>query len=62
MIKNVLCTIQDVQVYPIVALFMFLAVFAGAIVVALTMKRSDAAARSRMPLDDAAQPIQGERR
>lgn len=52
MIKNVLGTIQDVQVYPIVALFLFLFVFAGAIVVALAMTSGDAAARCRMPLED----------
>lgn len=52
MIKNVLCSITDVEVYPIVALVLFLFVFTVAAVRAFTLKKSQAAALCRMPLED----------
>jgi hypothetical protein len=52
MIKNVLTSITGVETYAIIALVMFVLVFAGAIVVALAMKRDTASARCRMPLED----------
>lgn len=60
MIKNVLTSITGVEVYPIVALIMFVLVFSGAIIVALAMNRNVAAARCRMPLEDSILPPKGE--
>jgi len=52
MIKNVLCGIANVDVYPIVSLILFLLVFAGSAVWAFTMKKSQVAELCRMPLED----------
>ena len=61
MITNVLCSIRDLQAYPIIALIMFLFVFTGSIVRALAMQRDEAAARGRMPLEDTTSDNEGER-
>ncbi len=60
MIKNVLVNITDIHVYPVVALVLFLLVFAGALVMAATMKKSRVDQMSRMPLEDSTQPTEGE--
>ena len=52
MIRNVLCSITDVAVYPIVALVLFVLVFAGATLWAVSMRKSQVAALGRMPLED----------
>ena len=51
-VKNVLCGITDIHVYPILALVMFVLVFAGSIVWAVTMKKSDAIKLGSMALDE----------
>lgn len=61
MIKNVLTSITGIEVYPIIALIMFVLVFSGAIIVALAMNRSVAAARCRMPLEDSISSNDGEK-
>lgn len=51
-VKNVLCGIASLEVYPIVALVLFALVFAGAACWAFTLKKTEAAALCRMPLED----------
>jgi hypothetical protein len=60
MVKNVLCGITDIHVYPVVSLVLFLLVFAGALLWAATMKKSEAAAFSAMPLNDSTNSREGE--
>lgn len=55
MIKNVLVHIQHIEIYPILSLVLFVLVFAGAILWALSLKKSEAAALGRMPLEDSKQ-------
>lgn len=52
MIKNVLVHIENVAAYPLVSLVLFVLVFAGATLWALSLSRSQAAAYGRMPLED----------
>lgn len=52
MIKNVLVHIEHIEIYPLISLTLFVLVFAGAIAWALSLKRSEAAAYGRMPLED----------
>ena len=54
MIKNVLEHIGGVGVYGVISICLFFAVFLGAIVVALRMKKSHADSMGALPLDDAA--------
>ena len=51
-VKNVLCGISDIHVYPILALVLFLLVFAGSVIWAVTMKKSEAKTLGAMPLND----------
>ena len=60
MIKNVLVNITDIHVYPVVALVLFVLVFAGAAVMAATMKKSAVVQMSRLPLEDSTQSTEGE--
>ncbi len=52
MIKNVLVHINHIEVLPIISLVLFVLVFAGATLWAMSLKKSEAMAYSRMPLDD----------
>lgn len=52
MIKNVLTHIANIEVYPIISLTLFVLVFAGAAIWAITMKKNDAVRMGRMPLED----------
>ena len=52
MIKNVLVHINDIEVFPIISLVLFVLVFAGSIIRAASLKKSEAAAYGRMPLED----------
>lgn len=52
MIKNVLVHINHIEVLPIISLVLFVLVFAGATLWAMSLKKSEAMAFSRMPLDD----------
>jgi cbb3-type cytochrome oxidase subunit 3 len=52
MIRNVLVHIEHIAVYPIVSLVLFLLVFAGATLWALSINKAQAAAYGRMPLED----------
>ena len=60
MIKNVLTSMSDIHVYPILSLILFVLVFAGAVVRAVTMRKSEAAALCRMPLEDSNESTEGE--
>ena len=59
MIKNVLVHISDIEVYPIISLVLFVLVFAGSILRALSLKQNEATSYSRMPLEDS---MEGENR
>ena len=52
MISEVLSSIKDVAIYPIVTLLIFFAAFLGAVVWTLRLKKSEVARISRLPLDD----------
>lgn len=52
MIKNVLVHIDNIEWFPIVALVLFLLVFAGAIVRAMSLSKQENAALGRLPLED----------
>lgn len=62
MIRNVLCSITDVSVYPIVALVLFVLVFAGATLWAVSLRKSEVVALGRMPLEDSTTTVEGESR
>ncbi|MBW7907357.1 MAG: hypothetical protein H3C50_00325 [Kiritimatiellae bacterium] len=61
MIKNVIANIEHVTVLPIVALVLFMLVFVGAALWAMGLKKSEASAYGRLPLEDAS-PSEGEHR
>lgn len=52
MIKNVLTHIGGVEVYGVVSICLFFAVFSIAVVLALRMKKSEANRLGALPLDD----------
>ncbi len=52
MISEVLSSIKDVAIYPIVTLLIFFAAFLGAVVWTLRLQKSEVARISRLPLDD----------
>ena len=52
MIRNVLSSIGGIETFPIISLLIFVLVFAGAIIWALTMRKSDVDHASRLPLED----------
>lgn len=52
MIRNVLSDIGGIATYPIISLVLFVLVFAGAIIWAVTMRRSEVDHASRLPLED----------
>jgi len=53
MIKNVLTHIGGVEVYGVISICLFFAVFSTAVVLALRMKKSVANRLGALPLDDA---------
>ena len=59
MIKNVLTSIGGVEVYGVISVCPFFAVFTVAVVFALRMKKSVAQERGALPLNDA-QPVNQE--
>jgi hypothetical protein len=56
MIKNVLTHIGGVEVYGVISICLFFAVFSVAVVLALRMKKSVAQRLSTLPLEDG-QPV-----
>lgn len=52
MIKNVVSSIGGIEIYGVISICLFVAVFAGAVVWALCQKRSFIQAMSRLPLHD----------
>lgn len=52
MIRNVLSGIGGIETYPIISLVIFVLVFAGAVIWALSMRKSDVEHASRLPLED----------
>ena len=52
MIRNVLSGIGGIETYPIISLVIFVLVFAGAIIWAFSMRKSDVEHASRLPLED----------
>lgn len=54
MIRNVLSGIGGIAAYPIISLILFVLVFAGAMIWAFTMRKSDVDHASRLPLEDGA--------
>lgn len=55
MIKNVLTHIANIEVYPIISLTLFVLVFAGAAIWAVTMQKNEAVRMGRLPLEDDSQ-------
>jgi hypothetical protein len=56
MIKNVLTHIGGVEVYGVISICLFFAVFSAAVVLAWRMKKSVANRMSALPLEDS-QPV-----
>ncbi len=52
MIKNVLTDIGGIGIYGVVSICLFFAVFTGALVWSLLLKKADLDARSVLPLED----------
>jgi hypothetical protein len=52
MIKNVLSDIGGIGIYGVISICLFFAVFTGALVLTLVMKKRDLDQRSRLPLED----------
>lgn len=52
MISEVLSSIKDVAIYPIVTLLIFFAAFLGVVVWTFRLQKSEVARISRLPLDD----------
>ena len=59
MIKNVLSSIGGVEVYGVISICLFFAVFSVAVVLALRMKKSVAQRMGALPLEDD-QPVKQE--
>jgi len=64
MVKNVLSDIGGIGIYGVISICLFFAVFTGAFVWSLLLKKSDIYARSVLPLEDgtAAPTAKGETR
>ncbi|HMP75856.1 MAG TPA: cbb3-type cytochrome c oxidase subunit 3 [Kiritimatiellia bacterium] len=62
MIRNILEHIGGVAAYPVIALVLFVAVFAGYAIWAMTMSRQQVDHYSRLPLEDDALSRKGEPR
>ena len=54
MIKNVLSDIGGIGIYGVISICLFFAVFTGAVVWSLLLKKADMDSRSVLPLDDGA--------
>jgi hypothetical protein len=52
MIKNVLSDIGGIGIYGVISICLFFAVFTGALVWSLLLKKADLDSRSVLPLDD----------
>ena len=52
MIKNVLSDIGGIGIYGVVSICLFVAVFTGALVWSLLLKKADLDSRSVLPLND----------
>jgi hypothetical protein len=52
MIKNVLSDIGGIGIYGVVSICLFFAVFTGALVWSMLLKKSDMDSRSMLPLED----------
>ena len=52
MISEVLSSIKDVAIYPIVTLLIFFAAFLGVVVWTFRLQKSEVVRMSRLPLDD----------
>jgi len=56
MIKNVLNDIGGIGIYGVISICLFFAVFTGALVWSLLLKKSDLDSRSALPLEDGVRP------
>ncbi len=56
MIKNVLSDIGGIGIYGVISICLFFAVFTGALVWSLLLKKTDLDSRSLLPLDDGVRP------
>jgi cbb3-type cytochrome oxidase subunit 3 len=61
MIRTVLEHIRHIEVFPIISLVLFILVFAGATLWAMSLGKSRAAAYGRMPLEDSTDDEGGNR-
>ncbi len=52
MISEVLSSIKDVAIYPIVTLLIFFAAFLGVVVWTFRLRKSEVVRMSRLPLED----------
>ncbi len=52
MISEVLSSIKDVAIYPIVTLLVFFTAFLGVVVWAFRLQKSEVVRMSRLPLED----------
>ncbi len=52
MISEVLSSIQNVEVYPIVTMLLFIAAFVGVVIWTFRLRKHEVARLSRLPLDD----------
>jgi hypothetical protein len=56
MIKNVLSDIGGIGIYGVISICLFFAVFTGALVWSMLLKKADLHSRSLLPLDDGVRP------
>lgn len=56
MISEALSSINDVAIYPIVTLLLFLTAFLGVVVWTLRLRKNEVARASRLPLEDTFDP------
>lgn len=56
MIKNVLNDIGGIGIYGVISICLFFAVFTGALVWSLLLKKADLDSRSALPLEDGVRP------
>lgn len=62
MISEVLSSIKDVAIYPIVTLLIFFAAFLGVVVWTFRLQKSEVVRMSRLPLEDTTgSGLEGER-
>ncbi len=62
MIRNILEHIGGVAAYPVISLVIFVLVFLGFALWALTMSRTQVEHASRLPLENDSMPAEGESR